>query len=704
MINANANQPKSVFVCGSLNKTNTDVISVRGKDEISQLYEFDIIFRSKKSDISSKELINNKATIFFYRNGEYFSYSGFIMEFRYLTTNVDYSSYQVKLVPSIYILNYNYRSRVFQKMSYPDIIKLIIKENNLIPNVQIDLQEFYETKEFIVQYKESDLNFIQRLMEEIGIFYLFSEDAVKDAESVGREKLVISDKPDSFTTIGGESSISYKSIVGAVSPTDEGFLEAVHKLSSNERIVPENVQVKNYNYRTPDIELSAVNNVPAGKLGKYYEYGQPALKIDEMEKHADLVTKRFTCEQISFEGFGNCAGFRAGRRFNLVEHEREDCDDLYLIQSVNHTFEFSGKIGDEAKLIYRNEFSLIPSDNIEIYKPQLRTKIPNVSGILTARIEGLKSPYASLDEMGRYKVRLPFDISDSKNYDASKYVRLAQPYSGPNYGIHFPSHEGAEMILACVDGNPNKVMGIGTIPNPETTSPVVSRNSKESVIRTAGDNEIIMDDTKGNEKISIKTPHDYFETAGNNQTISIKRNREKVVEKDEKNLIMNNRYITVDGKQTEKIKGNVRVNITEGDLKHDIETGNAKYHVKGKLDHQVEGKVKEKFSSSMETNVSNDIKVKSVNSSIEIEAAESIRLKTGQSSILLKNDGTIEIKGLKISINGNSIAIKGIESIKQKGGSITSNATVDHNIKGKIVLSEGSVTNTVKGAMVMLNP
>lgn len=704
MVNANANQPKSVFVCGSLNKTNTDVINVKGKDEISQLYEFDIKFRSSKNDISSKDVINKEATIFFYRNGEYCGYSGIIMEFRYLTTNVDYSNYQVKLVPNLYKLSYNHQSRIFQKMSYPDIIKLIIKENDLVPYVQVDLQEVYQSKEFVVQYNESDLNFIQRLMEEVGIFYIFSEDAVKEAEAEGKEKVIISDKPASFATMGGESVLPYKTIAGAVSPTDEGFLEAVHQLSSNEKIVPQNVQVKNYNYRTPDIDISAVNKVPTGELGEYYEYGQQALNVDEIKKHADVVTKRFITEQVYFEGFSNCAGFRAGRRFNVKEHKRDDCNNLYLIQSVSHTFEFSNNESNGDKLIYRNEFSLIPSENIEKFKPQLRTKIPKVNGILTARIEGLKSPYAALDEMGRYKVRLPFDLSETPNYDASKYVRLAQPYSGSNYRIHFPSHEGAEMIIACVDGNPNKAMGIGTIPNPETTSPVVSNNSKESVIRTAGDNEMIMDDTKGNERISIKTPYNYYETAGNDQTISIKRNREKIVEKDETNLIMNNRFITVDGKHTEKIKKNVIVNITEGNLNHDIETGNAKYHVKGKFDHEVEGKVKEKFSSSMETNVTDDIKIKSVSSSIEIEAAESIRLKTGQSSMLLKNDGTIEIKGLKISISGNSIAMKGIESIKQKGGSITSSATIDHNTKGKIVVSEGSVTNTVKGAMVMLNP
>jgi type VI secretion system secreted protein VgrG len=138
--------------------------------------------------------------------------------------------------------------------------------------------------------------------------------------------------------------------------------------------------------------------------------------------------------------------------------------------------------------------------------------------------------------MGRYKVRLPFDLSDSKNYNASKYVRLAQPYSGSNYGIHFPSHDGAEMIVACVDGNPNKVMGIGTIPNPDTMSPVVSKNSRQSIIRTAGGNEMCMDDLEKKQKIHITTPDQNIVTLDDgNDNISIETTDKNRVILDDKN-------------------------------------------------------------------------------------------------------------------------------------------------------------------------
>jgi type VI secretion system secreted protein VgrG len=100
---------------------------------------------------------------------------------------------------------------------------------------------------------------------------------------------------------------------------------------------------------------------------------------------------------------------------------------------------------------------------------------------------------------------MPFDMSNSNNYEASRYIRLAQPYSGSNYGMHFPSHEGAEMIWACIDGNPDRPLGLATIPNANTVSPVVSSNKEQSVIRTAGGNELILDDTDAKQKISLSS-------------------------------------------------------------------------------------------------------------------------------------------------------------------------------------------------------
>ena len=111
--------------------------------------------------------------------------------------------------------------------------------------------------------------------------------------------------------------------------------------------------------------------------------------------------------------------------------------------------------------------------------------------------------YASIDDHGRYKVKIPFDLSDKENGEASHYIRMAQPYAGGNYGIHFPLHKNAEVLLTFVDGDPDRPVIAGSIPNPSNASPVKGANQTQAVLRTAAQNEIVIEDSDGGEQIHI---------------------------------------------------------------------------------------------------------------------------------------------------------------------------------------------------------
>jgi len=114
---------------------------------------------------------------------------------------------------------------------------------------------------------------------------------------------------------------------------------------------------------------------------------------------------------------------------------------------------------------------------------------------------------AEIDDQGRYKVILPFDQSGNKDGKASRWVRMAQPYAGSEYGMHFPLHKGAEVLLTFVDGDPDRPIISGSVPNPETTSPVTSANQTKSVVRDNFGNEMIFDATPGDEHIRLFSPH-----------------------------------------------------------------------------------------------------------------------------------------------------------------------------------------------------
>ena len=153
---------------------------------------------------------------------------------------------------------------------------------------------------------------------------------------------------------------------------------------------------------------------------------------------------------------------------------------------------------------YQNEFTCVPAS--APYRPPRITPIPKLPGVLTAKVESAGGDYAPIDDQGRYRVRFPFDLGKEGKAQATKPVRLAQPYSGPDYGQHFPVHKDAEMVVACVDGNVDRIIGLSTVPNPSQASPVTSANQTENTIRTAKDNHIVLQDLKGKEGIDISTP------------------------------------------------------------------------------------------------------------------------------------------------------------------------------------------------------
>ncbi len=502
-----ANQAQFLFFCGSLDKTTFSVVNFSGNDTISAPYNFSINLKSPRHDITADDVVNKQATLFILREGEFYLYSGVVLEFSYIETNVDFSTYHVILVPNLQLLDYTVQTRVFQKINLPDIVKKVFDDAGLSDYYEFDLQGTYPEREFVLQYQESDFNFVSRLLEESGIWYFFKELPLipEEIEGVGKEKLVISDKPASFTFINGETTIKYRTGSSLHEVEDKQELESITKMSSEQRIVPQNVKLKDYNYRTPEVNISSQKSVTAGVSGEVYDYGNELKDTDGAEKNADLLAKRIASNQADMAGHGNCRGFRAGMRFTLEEHMRDECNDKYLLRSVTHSGGHTSMAGSLGYSAYSNNFFAMPSSMIEHYKPPVTAKRPKVNGVISAAIEASGSDYASLDDMGRYKVRMPFDLSDSSNYDASKYIRLAQPYSGANYGIHFPSHEGAEMILACIDGNPNRPIGIGMAPNANTLSPVVSNNKAQNVIRTAGGNEMVMDDTADKQKVTINS-------------------------------------------------------------------------------------------------------------------------------------------------------------------------------------------------------
>ena len=716
-------------MCGDLDETTFAVSSFTGEDCVSSPYSFSIYLHSSDANVAALDVVNKQATLFILRDGEYFPYSGIIAEFKYLGTSTDKSEYHVHLVPRINLLKYNLQTRVFQKMTYPEIIEKVFEDVGLSDYYTLDVQGTYPQREYIVQYQESDLNFISRLMEDVGIWYFFRELPLlqEDIDGVNREELIMTDKVASFEHISGESALVYRYGDGMHDHTDDIKAESVSKISFEERIVPVNVTMKNYNYRTPEVNITSQKSIVDGVIGDVYRYGEEFVDSDGAQNAASIESDRHTTEKIKVTGMSDCSGFKAGFRFELSEHERAECNDTYLIKSVSHEGSHGTASSGSGGPSYNNNFLAIPSVVIEHYRPIRLAKQPKINGIITATIEASGSDYASIDDMARYKVRMPFDLSGNDNYDASKYVRLAQPYSGSNYGIHFPSHEGTEMVMACIDGNPNRPVGIGTVPNANTLSPVVSNNKAQSIIRTAGDNEIVMDDTADEQHVKIKTAalntavfddkekHLFLQTTDENKLILDDANEMAAWNAKDQNITMTYKggkegiVITTGGGHVVKISDADKILTIQTNAGNVIAMDDNKDTIT-LTDSKSKNVVTLDGSKGLILDSKGEISIKAVKD-LNIEAAN-INLTASTGKVEVKATTDLNLSGLKINekattdfnMEGLNVNSKAQLQSKIEGGlGVEIKSNLQTKISGTMTELSGQAMTTVKGAIVMIN-
>jgi type VI secretion system secreted protein VgrG len=353
----------------------------------------------------------------------------------------------------------------------------------------------------------------------------------------------------------------------------------------------------------------------------------------------------------------------------------------------------------------------MPADRSATFRPPKRAIVPQIPGILTAKIEANGSEYADLDDMGRYKVRLPFDLSNTKNHEGSRYIRLAQPYSGQNYGIHFPSHEGAEMILACINGNPDRPLGIGTIPNANTLSPVVSANKQQSVIRTAGGNQMILDDTDKKQKVHLNSNAKHtLEFDDENRKISLKSTDESELLFDDKNELV--KWTTHGHTITMTYKGGsegIVVNTTGGHTVS-LDDANKKVSVVTTGGHKMEmddnGKKITLADSAGKNKITLDGNgglILDSQGKIEIKAQQDIEIKgmnlkiTAQNGFEAKATADMKLKGMNLEAKGDiGSKIEGGVNLELKGGA-------QAKLSGAMLDMSGSGMAKLQGGVVMIN-
>ncbi|MBV5318526.1 MAG: type VI secretion system tip protein VgrG [Desulfobulbaceae bacterium] len=492
-------------MAGTLATDTFDVVSFTGTEGLSKLYHFDVTLVSDNDAIDLESVIQSRAALTILRDDGNIVFNGVLSAFEQMETAQGLTQYRAVLTPAFWRQTLTYHNQIFLDKTIPQIIEAALQDGGLTSlDYELRLTGQYQSHEYICQYNESHLNFISRLMEREGIYYYFEQ----GAES---EKLIITDTALLHSVMAEGKKVYYTQTSGLDETSRE---EVVKSLVCSQKMLPARVLLKDYNYRKPSLELSVEHVVSERGFGDVFIYGEHFSTPEEGAQLAKMRAEALTCRARLFQGESLIPYLRPGYLFQLVGHNRADFNDTYLTTDLTHhgdqTFLFTSGLGvagstRERSSSYRNSFTAISSSSQ--FRPERVTEKPRIPGTMNAHIDAAGSgQYAEIDDQGRYKVVLPFDLNSAKDGKASSWLRMAQPYAGENHGMHFPLHKGTEVLLTFIDGDPDRPIIAAAVPNPITPSPINSANATQSRITTAGGNKLHIEDQQGGERILLHTP------------------------------------------------------------------------------------------------------------------------------------------------------------------------------------------------------
>lgn len=713
------------------------VIRLSGREAISELFHFDIemISPAPPSDIVPDDLVGQPARIEIDHEAGTRLIHGIVSRFEYgagvglWSSSAGASEVQipcrVELVPTVWFLTQRYKCRMFQGMRAPDIIKDILEKAGLTSDqfrIAVKKMEDFPEREYCVQYRETDYNFIARLMEEEGIFFTFEHEEYKDV-------FVLGNTPEAHTPIAGDATVLFRGRSGAV----EGE-EFIYDFRYSQQVRPGKVAVKDYNFKNTSLGLLGEDEVERNPELEVYDY--PGLYDDDDlgKRQAELRLEASQARRLQTGGMSGCARLEPGREFDLEDHPHSAINTRYLLTSVRHeAVQPTGPDAAGGETRYDNQFRAIPADIP--FRPQRITPKPVVKGPQTAVVTGPSTEEIYVDEYGRVKVHFFWDRESQRDEKSSCWIRVSQLWAGKNWGAMWIPRIGHEVVVDFLEGDPDRPLIVGRVYNGENMPPYPLDDEKtKSTIKSDsskggnGSNEIRFEDLKGKEEVyihcqkdfTIKTENDKNQNTGHDETLTIGNDRTKTVKHDETTTVENDRTETVNGNETITIKGDrteevldgdEKVTIKTGDRTIDVNTGDNTLNVKtgdhtvnvNTGDYTLNVKTGDK---TVNVNTGNDtLNVKTGSKTDTIKGPYDITVQSGQfsitcggSTLTMKLDGSIELKGAagKLSIGSSGIEVEGMN--------VKSKATMANDTTGQMVSSAGQAKNTIQGGMVLINP
>ncbi|EMX0220757.1 type VI secretion system tip protein VgrG [Vibrio fluvialis] len=523
--------------------------SERINGQLCHGFRYQLELASRLANLTPEMVVDKVAELTLYRNDVLVQrVNGIVRCFTQGDTGHHHTFYSLTLVPALERLSLRHNSRIFQLNTVPEILSILLQEMG-INDYAFALTRDCAQREFCVQYRETDLDFLHRLAAEEGLVYSFIHEE-------GKHTLIFSDASESLPKLG--EPIPYNTLAG-------GMIESpyISALSVHTQSEVSQTALQDYSFKKPAYSFAqqAVGTEMAYQQPNYEHFDAPGRYKD------DVSGKAFSQIRLDYlrrnahtaTGKSNQPLLRPGVKFDLQEHLDDTLNRDWLVVSVTSQGsqpQALEEAGGHGATTYANQFTLIPAHRTWRATPQAK---PQVDGPMIATVVGPEGEEIFCDEHGRVKLHFPWDRYSNGDEHSSCWVRVSQGWAGSQYGMIAIPRIGHEVIVSFLNGDPDQPIVTGRTYHATNTAPyTLPDNKTKTVLRTEthqgqGYNELSFEDQAGSEQIYLHAQKDFDGLIENDHTSVIKHDKHLTVENDRFSQIKNNQHLTVGGESRTKI-------------------------------------------------------------------------------------------------------------------------------------------------------
>lgn len=543
-----------------------NAVRLDGHEGLSQLFQFSIEAVSDGDPVDFNGAIGNNCTLMLEGKTVKRAFCGVLTEAHHLEASASYQTYRLTLRPWLWLLSRTSDCRLFHDKSTPQIIEEIFNDRGF-NDFELRLTESYPPREYCVQYRESDLDFVCRMMEEDGIYFFFEHEE-------GKHTLVLADAKSSHKPIPGLDSVMYLPRV----VTGRSDKESIYEIITNRSFQTGKIALNDYDYEKPTASMKSQHANQTGHARddmELYDYPGRYTETSDGDRFARVRLEAAQAHDFRREAIGDAPALTPGAVIKMTDHPQASENIEFLIVACNHTFEAqdyrsgSGGYGGEP---YGGSYVFQPSDRP--FRAPAASPRPRIHGMQTAKVVGADGEEIDVDEMGRILVQFHWD----RRQDKSRRVRVAQTWSGNNWGSSYWPRIGQEVLVAFLEGDPDQPLVVGTVYNGDRSVPyALPANKTKGGIKSnsskggSGYNEIVLEDKKNAEEIGIHAQKDLNVVVLNKETREIGErftgggnSRETTLHKGNDSLTLGTGKQTIDIAQSQTTTAGTEVTIEAG--------------------------------------------------------------------------------------------------------------------------------------------